>query len=184
MAPNLDVTFGLEDAGQGRLLSTPRVSTQNNVEAEITQGVQIPIQTVANNTVTVTFKDAALTLKVTPQITASDTVIMRISVENASPDFSRSIKDIPPIDTQRAIATARQQRRDDRDWRHLRQSRTVSRDRTPGLPGFRCWVVVQRKTTGRAPRSSLPRIIRLRRDCCLGRSRSRAAAAWVRASPV
>ena len=54
----------LERSGQGRLLSTPRVSTQNNVEAEITQGVQIPIQTVANNTVTVTFKDAALTLRV------------------------------------------------------------------------------------------------------------------------
>ena len=89
--------------GQGRLLSTPRVSTQNNVEAEITQGVQIPIQTVANNTVTVTFKDAALTLKVTPQITAANTVIMRISLENASPDFSRSVNGIPPIDTQRAI---------------------------------------------------------------------------------
>ena len=35
----------------------------------MTQGVQIPIQTVANNTVTVTFKDAALSLRVTPQIT-------------------------------------------------------------------------------------------------------------------
>ena len=103
-ALNLDVALSaLERSGQGRLLSTPRVSTQNNVEAEITQGVQIPIQTVANNTVTVSFKDAALTLKVTPQITAANTVIMRIAVENASPDFSRAIKDIPPIDTQRAI---------------------------------------------------------------------------------
>ncbi len=102
-ALNLDVALSaLERAGQGRLLSTPRVSTQNNIEAEITQGVQIPIQTVANNTVTVTFKDAALTLRVTPQITAADTVIMRIAVENASPDFSRSINNIPPIDTQRA----------------------------------------------------------------------------------
>jgi type IV pilus assembly protein PilQ len=101
---NLDVVLSaLERQGQGRLLSTPRVSTQNNVEAEITQGVQIPIQTVANNTVTVTFKDAALTLRVTPQITAANTVIMRISVENASPDFSRSINNIPPIDTQRAV---------------------------------------------------------------------------------
>jgi type IV pilus assembly protein PilQ len=103
-AVNLDVVLSaLERTGQGRLLSTPRVATQNNVEAEITQGVQIPIQTVANNTVTVTFKDAALTLRVTPQVTAANTVIMRISVENASPDFSRSIRDIPPIDTQRAI---------------------------------------------------------------------------------
>ncbi|HEV8317457.1 MAG TPA: type IV pilus secretin PilQ [Vicinamibacterales bacterium] len=103
-AINLDVALSaLERAGQGRLLSTPRVATQNNVEAEITQGVQIPIQTVANNTITVSFKDAALTLKVVPQITAANTVIMRITVENASPDFSRSVNNIPPIDTQRAI---------------------------------------------------------------------------------
>ncbi|HEX5110223.1 MAG TPA: type IV pilus secretin PilQ [Vicinamibacterales bacterium] len=100
---NLDVALSaIEKQGQGRILSTPRVSTQNNIEAEITQGVQIPIQTVANNTVTVTFKDAALTLRVKPQITASNTVIMQIAVENASPDFSRQVNNIPPIDTQRA----------------------------------------------------------------------------------
>ena len=105
---NLDVALSaLEQAGNGRILSTPRVSTLNNVEAEVTQGVQIPLQTIANNTVTVTFKDAALTLRVTPQITASDTVIMRISLENATPDFSRAAgpSAIPPINTQRAITT-------------------------------------------------------------------------------
>ena len=103
---NLDVVLSaLESSGRGRLLSTPRVSTQNNVEAEMTQGVQIPIQTVANNTVTVSFKDAALTLKVTPQITASNTVIMRVFLENATPDFSRAVNGIPPIDTQRAVTT-------------------------------------------------------------------------------
>jgi type IV pilus secretin PilQ/predicted competence protein len=102
-AVNLDVALtALEESGQGRILSTPRVSTQNNIEAEITQGVQIPIQTVANNTVTVTFRDAALTLRVTPQITAANTVIMRIQLENSAPDFSRAVNNIPPIDTQRA----------------------------------------------------------------------------------
>jgi type IV pilus assembly protein PilQ len=50
----------------------------------------------------VSFKDAALTLKVTPQITAANTVIMQIAVENASPDFSRAVNNIPPINTQRA----------------------------------------------------------------------------------
>jgi type IV pilus secretin PilQ/predicted competence protein len=99
----LDVALSaLERSGNGRLLSTPRVTTQNNIAAEMTQGVQIPIQTVANNTVTVSFKDAALTLRVTPQITAANTVIMQISVENASPDFSRAVNNIPPINTQRA----------------------------------------------------------------------------------
>ena len=105
---NLDVALSaLEESGNGRILSTPRVSTLNNVEAEVTQGVQIPLQTIANNTVTVTFKDAALTLRVTPQITAADTVIMKITLENATPDFSRAAGPaaIPPIDTQRAITT-------------------------------------------------------------------------------
>lgn len=105
-ALNLDVVLSqLESSGRGRLLSTPRVSTQNNIEAEMTQGVQIPIQTVANNTVTVSFKDAALTLRVTPQITASNTIIMRVFLENATPDFSRAVNGIPPIDTQRAVTT-------------------------------------------------------------------------------
>jgi type IV pilus secretin PilQ/predicted competence protein len=134
-ALNLDLALSaLERQGQGRLLSTPRVSTQNNVEAEITQGVQIPIQTVANNTVTVTFKDAALTLKVTPQITASDTVIMRISVENASPDFSRSVNNIPPIDTQRAVTQVLVSNGDTTVIGGIYVSREqASQDRTPGL---------------------------------------------------
>jgi type IV pilus assembly protein PilQ len=105
---NLDLALSaLESAGNGRILSTPRVSTLNNVEAEMTQGIQIPLQTISNNTVTVTFKDAALTLRVTPQITAADTVIMKINLENATPDFSRAAgpSAIPPINTQRAITT-------------------------------------------------------------------------------
>jgi len=101
---NLDATLtALERAGKGRILSTPRVTTQNNQPAEMTQGTQIPIQTIANNTVTVQFKDAALSLKVTPQITSANTVIMRIELENAAPDYTRSVNFIPPIDTQRAI---------------------------------------------------------------------------------
>jgi type IV pilus secretin PilQ/predicted competence protein len=134
-AVNLDVALSaLERSGQGRLLSTPRVSTQNNIEAEITQGVQIPIQTVANNTVTVSFKDAALTLKVTPQITAANTVIMRIQVENASPDFSRSVNNIPPIDTQRAITQVLVSNGETTVIGGIYISREqASQDRTPGL---------------------------------------------------
>jgi type IV pilus assembly protein PilQ len=132
---NLDVALSaLESSGNGRLLSTPRVTTQNNVAAEMTQGVQIPIQTIANNTVTVTFKDAALTLKVTPQITASNTVIMRISVENASPDFSKAIKDIPPIDTQRAITQVLVSNGDTTVIGGIYvSSEQTEQDRTPGL---------------------------------------------------
>ncbi|MEO8680848.1 MAG: type IV pilus secretin PilQ [Vicinamibacterales bacterium] len=107
-ALNLDVALrALERTGKARLLSSPRVVTQNNVEAEITQGSQIPIQTVSNNTVTVTFKDAALTLKVTPQITASNTVIMKIFVEKAAPNYTQTTPEAPTpsIDTQRAVTS-------------------------------------------------------------------------------
>jgi type IV pilus assembly protein PilQ len=101
---NLDVALSaLERTGKGRVLSTPRLTTQNNIQAEVAQGVQIPIQTVSNNTVTVTFKDAVLVLRVTPQITAANTVIMKVEIENATADFSRQVNGIPPVDTQRAI---------------------------------------------------------------------------------
>jgi len=101
---NLDVALSaLERSGNVRILSTPRVSTQNNVEAEIAQGVQVPYQTTSNNTVTTEFKDAALTLKVTPQITEAGTVIMRIAVDNGS--VGESFNGVPSINTQRANTT-------------------------------------------------------------------------------
>ena len=100
---NLDLALtALERQGRGRLLSTPKVTTQNNQSAEIKQGVQIPIQTVANNTVTVSFKDAVLTLKVTPQITEAGTVILALEVENNAADFANLVNGIPPINTQSA----------------------------------------------------------------------------------
>jgi type IV pilus assembly protein PilQ len=101
---NIDVAItALEHSGQLKILSTPRVTTQNNKVAEVTQGFQIPFQTVANNTVTTQFRDAALKLRVTPQITAANTVIMFIELENAQPDFSRAVLGNPSIATQRAI---------------------------------------------------------------------------------
>jgi type IV pilus secretin PilQ/predicted competence protein len=100
---NLDMALtALERQGRGRLLSTPKVTTQNNQSAEIKQGVQIPIQTLSNNTVTVQFKDAVLTLKVTPQITDAGTVILNLEVENNSADFGNRVNGIPPINTQSA----------------------------------------------------------------------------------
>jgi type IV pilus assembly protein PilQ len=103
---NLDLALSaLEKTGRGRLLSTPRVLAQNNVTASIMQGVQIPIQTLANNTVMVSFRDAALKLEVTPQITANGTVILQLVVENGKPDYTKSINNIPPINTQQAKTT-------------------------------------------------------------------------------
>jgi type IV pilus assembly protein PilQ len=85
-ALKLDVALSaLERSGNGRIISAPKVTTQNNKQAEMTQGVQIPVQKEVNNTVTVEFKDAALKLLVTPRITAANTVIMDVELENGSP---------------------------------------------------------------------------------------------------
>ncbi len=101
---NLDVELtALERAGTVKLLSTPKVSTLNNVEAEIAQGVQVPYQTSANNTVVTGYKDAALILKVKPQITTAGTVIMNISVDNGS--VGEIFPDGVSINTQRANTT-------------------------------------------------------------------------------
>ena len=103
---DLDVALSAaEEKGEVRILSTPQVTTQNNVQATIRQGDQIPIQTVANNTVTVTFRDAALRLAVTPRITAGDSVILQIEIDNDYADFARQVNGVPPIVTQSAHTT-------------------------------------------------------------------------------
>jgi type IV pilus assembly protein PilQ len=102
---NLDIALSaLERSGKGRILSTPRVTTQNNVEAEITQGVQIPVTTPGTSTSppTTTFKDASLTLRVTPQITSANTVIMSVSIENSTQGLPVGTLGNVSINTQRA----------------------------------------------------------------------------------
>jgi type IV pilus secretin PilQ/predicted competence protein len=92
-----------EQKGVGKLLSKPRVITQNNEKATVKQGTKIPVQTVVNNTVSVQFVDAVLELDVTPQITAEGTVYMDVVVENDQIDQSiPRVQGIPAIDTQSA----------------------------------------------------------------------------------
>ncbi len=100
--------MALEQSGNARILSSPKVATQNNAKAEILQGAQIPYQTIANNTITTTFINAALRMSVTPQITSEGTIIMDIEVENNRPDFTRSVGaagGTPPINIERATTT-------------------------------------------------------------------------------
>ncbi len=134
---DLDLTLtALESRGELRIISSPRVTTQNNVQAEILQGDQIPYQTVANNTVTVEFKEAALTLRVTPQITAADTVIMQVEVENSFADFARALGNppIPSIVTQRAATTVQVGDGETAVIGGIHEnSRNERRSRTPGL---------------------------------------------------
>ncbi len=132
---NLDVVLSAaEGDGQVEILSNPRITTQNNVQATIIQGDQIPIQTVANNTVTVQFKDAALRLAVTPQITAADTVIMQIEIDNDFANFGEAVNGIPPIVTQRAITTVQVANGDTTVIGGIYESdRQRRNDRVPGL---------------------------------------------------
>jgi type IV pilus assembly protein PilQ len=97
----------LETSGQGRIISCPSITTQNNMEAEIIQGRQIPVQTTANFTVTTRYQNAALELRATPQITAEGTVIMTIDIQNNAADFGNLVNGIPPIIMQSASATVR-----------------------------------------------------------------------------
>jgi len=95
----------LETSGEGRIISCPKVTTQNNQAAEIIQGRQIPVQTVANFTVTTRYVNAALELKATPQITAEGTIIMTLEIQNNAADFANLVNGIPPITTQSAKTT-------------------------------------------------------------------------------
>ncbi len=83
---NLDFLLSAaETEGQARVVSTPRVTTQNLMKASIRSGLQIPVQTIANNTVTVQYIDATLRLEVTPQITAEGTVNLDIMIKKQRP---------------------------------------------------------------------------------------------------
>ena len=95
---NLEVT-ALEQDGLGKVISSPRVMTANNVEAVIEDGTEVPYWKPAsgNESAKLEFKKAKLMLKVTPQITPDGTVKMAITVEKAEPDWSRSVQGVPPI---------------------------------------------------------------------------------------
>ncbi|HUJ32609.1 MAG TPA: type IV pilus secretin PilQ [Candidatus Acidoferrum sp.] len=97
------VINALEEKGVGKLLSKPKIITQNNQKATVKQGTKIPVQTIVNNTVSVQFVDAVLELDVTPQITKDGTIYMDVTVENDQIDQSiPRVQGIPAIDTQSA----------------------------------------------------------------------------------
>jgi type IV pilus assembly protein PilQ len=99
----LDVALNtLETEGYGRVLSSPKIATQNNERAEIEQGVRIPIVNTTATEINVEFVSASLKMTVTPQITAEGTIILDVQVENNSPDFVQTAGGIPSIRTQRA----------------------------------------------------------------------------------
>jgi type IV pilus assembly protein PilQ len=93
-----------ETEGIARIISAPRVMTQDNTAAEIQSGFQIPYQTRINFTTTIQYVDATLRLSVTPQITESGTVIMDIQVQKNEPATGLNIEggSGTPLSTRRA----------------------------------------------------------------------------------
>ena len=81
---NLELS-ALESDNRGKIVSSPRVTTANQQKAKIAQGVQIPyLQASSSGATTVAFKDAVLSLQVTPQITPDDKIIMDLEVNKDS----------------------------------------------------------------------------------------------------
>jgi type IV pilus secretin PilQ/predicted competence protein len=96
-----EIITAAEERGVGKLISKPKVITQNNQKAIVKQGTKIPVQTIVNNTVSVQFVDAVLELDVVPQITADGTIYMDVDVKNDQIDSSiPRVQGIPAIDTQ------------------------------------------------------------------------------------
>jgi type IV pilus assembly protein PilQ len=93
-----------ESRGLLKILSRPRVVTQNNIQALVRQGVRVPIVTQAQlgGPPTVTYVDAFLRLTVTPQITSENTIFLNVDVENTTPDFGHTVQGNPTLITQQA----------------------------------------------------------------------------------
>jgi type IV pilus assembly protein PilQ len=96
-----------ERRGLLKILSRPRVVTQNNIGATVKQGVRIPVVTAAQlgGPPTTTYVEAALRLQVTPQVTAENTIFLNVDVENTTPDFSRQVQGNPTLITQQATTS-------------------------------------------------------------------------------
>jgi type IV pilus assembly protein PilQ len=93
-----------ESRGLLKVLSRPRVVTQNNIQALVKQGVRVPIVTQAQlgGPPTVTYVDAFLRLTVTPQITSENTIFLNVDVENTTPNFGQEVQGNPELITQQA----------------------------------------------------------------------------------
>ena len=93
------ITAG-ESKGWAKLISQPKVTVQNNSPALINNGVRFPVQVVSDNTITIQYYDAALSLTVTPQITYEGNILLDLEATNNKADFGyTSTGGVPTIRT-------------------------------------------------------------------------------------
>lgn len=97
---NLDAELNaMEQAGKGRVISSPRVITSDRHQAKIIKGSQVPYQQSAGDGATsISFKQAALSLDVTPLVNDSG-VLLDVILSKDEPDYSKAMSGVPPINT-------------------------------------------------------------------------------------
>ncbi|MGF6395499.1 type IV pilus assembly protein PilQ [Pseudomonas plecoglossicida] len=88
----------MEKSGNGEIISQPKVVTADKETARILKGTEVPYQETSKSGATsVSFREASLSLEVTPQITPDGKVIMTVRVTKDEPDFVNALNDVPPI---------------------------------------------------------------------------------------
>ncbi len=88
----------MEKTGNGEVVSQPKVVTSDKETAKILKGTEIPYQEASSSGATSTsFKEAALSLEVTPQITPDNRIIMEVKINKDEPDFANALNNVPPI---------------------------------------------------------------------------------------
>lgn len=88
----------MEKTGNGEVVSQPKVVTSDKETAKILKGTEIPYQEASSSGATSTsFKEAALSLEVTPQITPDNRIIMEVKINKDEPDYQNRLNGVPPI---------------------------------------------------------------------------------------
>jgi len=95
--------MALQNKGKGRIISMPKITTMNNIEAQIESGREIPYQTVSSDGTKTEFKKATLSLKVTPHVSPDNFIRLVIEANKDEADFANQLPNAPPpIITKRA----------------------------------------------------------------------------------
>lgn len=88
----------MEKTGNGEVVSQPKVVTSDKETAKILKGTEVPYQEASSSGATTTsFKEAALSLEVTPQITPDNRIIMEVKITKDEPDYPNALNGVPPI---------------------------------------------------------------------------------------
>ncbi|MBV4489454.1 type IV pilus secretin PilQ [Pseudomonas oryzicola] len=88
----------MEKSGNGEIISQPKVVTADKETARILKGTEVPYQETSKSGATsIAFREASLSLEVTPQITPDNKVIMTVRVTKDEPDYVNALNDVPPI---------------------------------------------------------------------------------------